>query len=51
MSEERFVSHGFIDKRRSGEKKDRFPPGQVLTNDFAIHLDARSAVYLRLAHS
>ena len=36
MSEERFVSRGFIGKRRGGEKKDRIPPGQYLTNDFPV---------------
>jgi len=28
MSEEQFVSRGFLGKRRGGEKKDRIPPGQ-----------------------
>ena len=36
MAEERFVSRGFIGKRRGGEKKDRIPPGQYLTNDFPV---------------
>lgn len=36
MSEERFVSRGFVGKRRGGEKKDRIPPGQYLTNDFPV---------------
>jgi DMSO/TMAO reductase YedYZ molybdopterin-dependent catalytic subunit len=36
MSEERFVSRGFVGKRRAGEKKDRIPPGQYLTNDFPV---------------
>ena len=36
MSEERFVSRGFIGKRRGGEKEDRIPPGQYLTNDFPV---------------
>src|SRR6266508_6304043 len=36
MSEERFVSRGFIGKRRGGEKKDRIPPGQYVTDDFPV---------------
>src|SRR5919108_4096327 len=36
MSEERFVSRGFVGKRRGGEKKDRIPLGQYLTNDFPV---------------
>ncbi len=36
MSEERFVSRGFLGKRRGGEKKDRIPPGQYLTDDFPV---------------
>ena len=36
MSEERFVSRGFVGKRRGGDKKDRIPPGQYLTNDFPV---------------
>src|SRR5690349_22988898 len=36
MTEERFVSRGFVGKRRGGEKKDRIPPGQYLTNDFPV---------------
>lgn len=36
MSEERFVSRGFVGKRRAGEKKDRLPPGQYLTDDFPV---------------
>ncbi len=36
MSEERFVSRGFVGKRRGGEKADRIPPGQYLTNDFPV---------------
>ena len=36
MSEERFVSRGFLGKRRGAEKKDRIPPGQYLTNDFPV---------------
>ena len=32
---ERFVSRGFIGKRReAGDKKNRLPPGQYFTNDF-----------------
>ena len=33
---EGFVSRGFVGKRRGGEKKDRLPPGQYLTNDFPV---------------
>ncbi len=34
---EKFVSRGFVGKRReAGEKKDRIPPGQYLTNDFPV---------------
>src|SRR5688500_8969524 len=33
---EQFVSRGFVGKRRGGEKKDRIPPGQYLTNDFPV---------------
>src|SRR5512144_3164807 len=36
MTEERFVSRGFVGKRRGGEKKDRIPPGQYLTRDFPV---------------
>src|SRR5512145_2097291 len=36
MSEERFVSRGFVGKRRGGEKKERIPPGQYLTRDFPV---------------
>src|SRR5688572_5312210 len=36
MSEERFISRGFVGKRRGGEKKDRIPPGQYLTRDFPV---------------
>src|SRR5512134_482501 len=36
MSQERFVSRGFVGKRRGGEKKDRIPPGQYLTRDFPV---------------
>jgi DMSO/TMAO reductase YedYZ molybdopterin-dependent catalytic subunit len=36
MSEERFVSRGFVGKRRGGEEKDRIPPGQYLTRDFPV---------------
>ena len=34
---EKFVSRGFTGKRReAGDKKDRIPPGQYLTNDFPV---------------
>lgn len=36
MAEKRFVSRGFVGKRRGGEKQDRIPPGQYLTNDFPV---------------
>ena len=36
MSNERFVSRGFVGKRRGGDKKDRIPPGQYLTDDFPV---------------
>ncbi len=29
MSEERFVSRGFVGKRRGGDKKDRIPPVSI----------------------
>jgi DMSO/TMAO reductase YedYZ molybdopterin-dependent catalytic subunit len=33
---ERFVSRGFTGRRRQGEKADRLPPGQDLTDDFPV---------------
>jgi DMSO/TMAO reductase YedYZ molybdopterin-dependent catalytic subunit len=34
---EPFISRGFVGKRReAGDKKDRIPPGQYLTNDFPV---------------
>jgi hypothetical protein len=36
MSEERFISRGFVGKRRSGEKKDLIPPGQYESRDFPV---------------
>ena len=34
---EKFVSRGFVGKRReAGDRKDRIPPGQYLTNDFPV---------------
>jgi DMSO/TMAO reductase YedYZ molybdopterin-dependent catalytic subunit len=34
---EPFVSRGFVGKRReAGDKKNRIPPGQYLTNDFPV---------------
>src|SRR3990172_9886976 len=47
MSEERFVSRGFVGKRRAGEKKDSIPPGQYLTNDFPV-LSAGPTLYTPL---
>ena len=31
-----FVSRGFVGKRRAGEKTNRLPPGQYLTDDFPV---------------
>jgi DMSO/TMAO reductase YedYZ molybdopterin-dependent catalytic subunit len=31
-----FISRGFIGKRRQGEKANRIPPGQYLTDDFPV---------------
>jgi DMSO/TMAO reductase YedYZ molybdopterin-dependent catalytic subunit len=31
-----FVSRGFVGKRRAGEKSNRLPPGQYLTDDFPV---------------
>jgi DMSO/TMAO reductase YedYZ molybdopterin-dependent catalytic subunit len=33
---EQFVSRGFVGKRRAGEKSNRLPPGQYLTDDFPV---------------
>jgi DMSO/TMAO reductase YedYZ molybdopterin-dependent catalytic subunit len=37
MTEERFVSRGFVGKRRGGaDKASRLPPGQYLTTEFPV---------------
>jgi DMSO/TMAO reductase YedYZ molybdopterin-dependent catalytic subunit len=33
---DRFVSRGFVGKRRAGGRADRLPPGQYLTDDFPV---------------
>ncbi len=33
---EPFISRGFVGKRRGGEKANRIPPGQYLTDDFPV---------------
>ena len=45
---EPFISRGFLSTRRGGEKQDRIPPGQYLTNDFPV-LSAGPTPYTPLA--
>jgi DMSO/TMAO reductase YedYZ molybdopterin-dependent catalytic subunit len=33
---DQFVSRGFVGKRRGGDKQDRLPPGQYITDDFPV---------------